>query len=347
MKTIFISFITVCLATNITYAQVDTNKTNKLGDFDEVIIKKKGSNNKISLNIEISDDNVKVNGKPLEQFLSDDLSIKIKKRTVNGGRKIIIGNDEEVIIEPNENPVINKSIKKAMLGVTTENDAKGAVIEEVSENSAADKAGLKVGDIITKVNNIVVKGTDDLKAAIATFKPNDEVTITYLRAGKVESKKIVLGTNKTVVAEIITKNSPFGLGFNMDKMPKMDLKDLNMDGIFKQFEGGEDGGMFKMFGFDGNSNNKIKIGISATDVGGDKGININDVKKDSPADKAGLKVGDVITEIAEEPIFNTTDLKKALKNIEENKATKIKYTRNNKSLETNVLITKPIKTVDF
>jgi S1-C subfamily serine protease len=122
------------------------------------------------------------------------------------------------------------------------------------------------------------------------------------------------------------------------------LDRMNFDDMFKGFEGlGDFNSPFEMQ----NMNKKPKIGISATDVGDDKGIKIDDVKKDSYADKAGLKVGDVIIEIANEPVFNTTDLKKATKKFNEGDSPVFKINRNGKTQEIKVNIAKAIKSIEF
>jgi serine protease Do len=72
----------------------------------------------------------------------------------------------------------------AFLGVITNEDDKGAAIDEVQKETAAEKAGLQKGDIITKVGDKKIDGPDDLVEAITAKKPNDEVEITYLRDGK-------------------------------------------------------------------------------------------------------------------------------------------------------------------
>lgn len=60
----------------------------------------------------------------------------------------------------------------------------GAYVEAVLEGSAADKAGLKVGDIITAVDGATVTTTKELSAAMNSHKAGDTVTLTVYREGK-------------------------------------------------------------------------------------------------------------------------------------------------------------------
>ena len=62
--------------------------------------------------------------------------------------------------------LFNEDENRAMLGVVTEGNEKGAVIQSVTKESAAEKAGIKEGDIITKVNGATIDGHSDLVATI-------------------------------------------------------------------------------------------------------------------------------------------------------------------------------------
>ena len=64
-------------------------------------------------------------------------------------------------------------------------DAKGALITSVQVNSPASKAGLKIADVITKVNNKEINNSDDLVVALAGAQVNDEFTFTIIREGKI------------------------------------------------------------------------------------------------------------------------------------------------------------------
>lgn len=60
----------------------------------------------------------------------------------------------------------------------------GIYITEVSKNSAADDAGIRRGDIITKIDNTNIITFPDLSLAIGSKRPGDKVQITFVRDGK-------------------------------------------------------------------------------------------------------------------------------------------------------------------
>ena len=68
----------------------------------------------------------------------------------------------------------------------------GAYVDSLLENSAAREAGVKTGDVITKVNNAEIKSSPDLQAAIATHRPGDQVELTLYRDGKEMEVKVTL-----------------------------------------------------------------------------------------------------------------------------------------------------------
>lgn len=61
---------------------------------------------------------------------------------------------------------------------------RGIYVTEVVKNSGADDAGLKVGDIITKIDNVNIASFSDLSLAIGSKRPGDKVSVTYMREGK-------------------------------------------------------------------------------------------------------------------------------------------------------------------
>ena len=63
-------------------------------------------------------------------------------------------------------------------------DVQGIVVTDVLEGGAAKAAGVKVGDIITKINGTAVTSSPELQEQIAKYKPNDKITITLKRDNK-------------------------------------------------------------------------------------------------------------------------------------------------------------------
>ena len=87
----------------------------------------------------------------------------------------------------------------ARLGTTVGDHARTAAPARssatVTAGSAAAKAGLKSGDVITKIDGRVIDGPEDLVAAIRSTAPNTQVTLTYLRGGNEHTATVTLGSD--------------------------------------------------------------------------------------------------------------------------------------------------------
>jgi putative serine protease PepD len=82
--------------------------------------------------------------------------------------------------------------------VSLEDNGSGAKItggsNAVESGGPADKAGLKPGDVITKLDDMVIDSGPTLIGEIWTHKPGDEVTLTYQRDGKSHTVQLTLGS---------------------------------------------------------------------------------------------------------------------------------------------------------
>lgn len=87
-------------------------------------------------------------------------------------------------------------------------DFNGVFLESVDENGPAAQAGLKAGDIITKVNDVVVNSVSAFEEEISYRYPGDKITITYTRGGKTSTVSLALinrsGTTEKVKRKIYT-----------------------------------------------------------------------------------------------------------------------------------------------
>jgi putative serine protease PepD len=73
--------------------------------------------------------------------------------------------------------------------------AQGALVNTVEPGGPADRAGLKKGDVITKVEDQPIEGSESLVATIRGHRPDEKVTITYLRDGKEATTEATLGSD--------------------------------------------------------------------------------------------------------------------------------------------------------
>lgn len=75
-------------------------------------------------------------------------------------------------------------------------EPKGIYIARVIPKCAAEKAGLREGDVLTKVNNMDVNSYASMMEEVALFNPGDAVEVTYLRDGKQQTATLTLLNSK-------------------------------------------------------------------------------------------------------------------------------------------------------
>jgi len=71
----------------------------------------------------------------------------------------------------------------------------GAQLGEVTPGGAADKAGLKAGDVVTSVDSHPIASGDALVAAVRSHRPGDDVKITYHRGGQTATLTVKLASD--------------------------------------------------------------------------------------------------------------------------------------------------------
>jgi serine protease Do len=156
-------------------------------------------------------------------------------------------------------------------------DREGALINQVFDGSPAEKAGLKAGDIVTEIDGVKIKNSQDLVKEVLKKKVGQNIRLGILREGKtaeipVTTAQMPAEPRKSAQAE---KKVWFGLG----------VRDLTPD-IAKQ------------------------LGLSKTE-----GVVIEQVEAGSPAQDAGLRPGDVILEINREKIAKEEDYRKIMEKV--------------------------------
>ena len=114
--------------------------------------------------------------------------------TVEGlGFAIPINDVQSIISDIMENgSVTDKAYMAITAGTMTQqmaaqykiNATEGVFVYSVEDGGAGDKAGLKLGDVITKLNDTQITSMEDLSAAKKNFKAGDTVTLTVLRDGQ-------------------------------------------------------------------------------------------------------------------------------------------------------------------
>jgi S1-C subfamily serine protease len=101
----------------------------------------------------------------------------------------------------------------------------GIYINQIMENSSADDAGLKVGDVITKIGNYTIKSGPQMLEKIAQYRPGESIVIHYTRNGNPATTtaklKNVLGTTQIVKNEPLSKEK---LGVQMRDLTKQEAE---------------------------------------------------------------------------------------------------------------------------
>ena len=188
----------MCLAASVSAASIaQTNKAEVDRSNQREIIIRKNSDKVEKTTIVIDGDNITINGKPMDEFKSRDLTIM---RRSSPGQLTIAAPRLRAATAPRAFQMYGGSDamggNKALLGVVTEKVNEGAKVVTVSKESAAEKAGLKKDDIITKIGDAKVEDPSDLSEAVGKMKPNDKVSVTYKRGNRENKANVTLGENK-------------------------------------------------------------------------------------------------------------------------------------------------------
>ncbi|MBI5267979.1 MAG: PDZ domain-containing protein [candidate division Zixibacteria bacterium] len=173
----------------------------------------------------------------------------------------------------------------------------GAIISEVIEDSPADQAGLMDRDIVVAIDGDPVETAEDLTSTIGKHSAGDIVTVKVLRDGKDREFRVTLAERQESPKRIVKK---FAFGDSDDEPEDMDAPSA------------------RAFKFYSQALSDSYIGVELTSlsdqlrtyfgVTGDRGVLVASVQKDTPADKAGLKAGDVIVGADGKEISEVADL---------------------------------------
>jgi serine protease Do len=174
-------------------------------------------------------------------------------------------------------------VKRAVLGVTISDvdaqiaqekgikDMRGVYIRGVGENSSAEEAAIKEGDVVLKINEFDVNSSAELQEVVARYRPGDNVNITYVRDGK------ILNTSAKLKSLENTNLSP--------KISRNVVRIEELGAEFQQLSSGEQ--------------DKLEItgGVKVVKIGSGKLM------------EAGIKRGFIITAIDKEPVNTPEDIR--------------------------------------
>jgi len=116
----------------------------------------------------------------------------------------------------------------------------GVYVSAVPTDGGAYAAGIKKGDIITKVNNTLVSSGIEMSAQIASFRPNDKVQISYLRGGKEYNTTVTLKGKVSAIEVATTAGDIIGAELSNLDSKKADEYDVTGGVVVKKIkEGGK------------------------------------------------------------------------------------------------------------
>lgn len=209
---------------------------------------------------------------------------------------------------------------------------RGVVIRGVTPDSPAAKAGLKENDVITEVNGQRVEGAAQFRRMIHEIPAGRSVSLSVWRDGRAQSVSVTLGKAEERHQEWMSA-APGSFAFRMPEVQIPEIPSIDL--------GGDNITIF--------APSRARLGIDAEEIGGQlgsffgapdgEGILVRSVNAGSPAEKAGMKAGDVITTVGGERVRTVGDLREKLAKAED-KPVQIGVLRNKNQMSLSVELPK-------
>lgn len=218
-------------------------------------------------------------------------------------------------------------VERGWLGVQIAENEDGEVeVMVVEKDSPAEEAGLEERDIILEFDGTEVSGTKMLAKEIRMRKPDDSITMLIKRDGKEEKLKVKLGeyTRKNIFQEFEQK-FPQLFSPKEAKPPRMVIPEPTEPKLFSWVQEG-----------------RMYIGVYLQELTpelaeyfgtkGSKGLLVTKITEDGPADRAGLKVGDVIVKADGKDVKTPERLSRLIQNLEKGDKVKLDIVRDKKEM---------------
>lgn len=251
----------------ITKRTVDADGTETI----ETILKKGKAAENFDVNTYLREnraDNVELDIQVLDQSSEDD-ERRVVVRSKPSGRAWANDTDKATAATP-----AAAGSNRGFLGITPREGAKKdapGVLVNVVKNSAAEKAGLRDGDVLLRLDNTELQKWDNISRFMAQTKPDQAVRVTYLRNGKKNTANVVLGVNKSMAWDFNYKPEDVNVAINTRE------KEACLGVYSSEYVADNPNGEYQEF--------KVN------------GARISDFTKESAAREAQLQAGDVITSI--------------------------------------------------
>ena len=209
---------------------------------------------------------------------------------------------------------------------------RGVLLQRIVADSPAAKGGLKENDVITEINGQRVEGAAQFRRMIHEIPAGRAAQFTVWRDGRAQTITVTLGKSEER-GNIWVQTFP-----RTFQLPEIQIPDFHnypgMDWGYELFPG-----------------SRPRLGIDAEDLSGQfgnyfgapdgEGVLVREVNPGSPAEKAGLKAGDVITSLNGERIRSLGDLREKLAAKREDKTVKLGILRNRSEMSVTVELPPP------
>jgi serine protease Do len=218
---------------------------------------------------------------------------------------------------------------------------RGALVSEVVEDGPAAKAGLQQGDVVVRFQGETVHSAAQLARLVAETPAGRTVTLEVNRDGGVQTMSVGLGERKRRAWSL----PDFDFDLDVPSPPVApvapDAPEPPQVPRLRELLGeGFD------FGSWGHAPRRLGIGYQEISdqlaryfkLPGESGVLVSHVDEDGPAGKAGFKAGDVILELAGQPIRNGRELRNAVRDAEPGQAVSVKVQRDGNPLELKVTL---------
>jgi len=221
--------------------------------------------------------------------------------------------------------------KRALLGVfitnNTEGETKGALVTGIVDGSAAEKAGLQKGDIVTSIGGEPVSSEKALRDFVANHHPNETVSVEFLRDGKSQKLDVTLGESDDETSMMFFGPGMQGKRFHFEDANGEDMeviiKDMmdqlpDLENFDFQWETDDDAGF---------------LGVTPAESDSKEGVAIGKVVPNSAAEKMGLKAGDIVTKLNGEKVNDFGQLAETISGKKAGEKLEVEYLRNGKKMK--------------
>jgi serine protease Do len=203
---------------------------------------------------------------------------------------------------------------------------RGVLVANVEPDSPAAKAGLKENDVIAEFDHQAVEGVVQFRRLVRETPPGRSVPITVWRNGVAQSLNIEIGDRGRLLRREMRRIepgvnfAPRAFDFNFE-MPDFIFGSTPLLGISAEDLNGQLGAYFG--------------------APGGEGVLVREVRSGSPAEKAGLKAGDVITRVGDQTVKTVSQLRERLRDKRDEKTVQLSLLRKGSSMTVQVEVEKP------